>query len=68
MRKGDKVLCIEDITNPFGWKLFEKGTIYEVLYIDNEDTHIMVTLNHKLYGNEYNSFSLEWIKEKFKKL
>ena len=30
IRKGDKFLCTEDVTNTFGWVLFEKGKEYEV--------------------------------------
>ena len=26
----------------------------------------MVVLNHKMYANEYNEYSLEWINENFK--
>ena len=49
MRKGDKLICKKDIKNIFGWILFEKGKVYEVLYIDNEKPEIMVVLNHKMY-------------------
>ena len=65
MRKGDKLICKKDIKNVFGWILFEKGKVYEVLYIDNEKPEIMVVLNHKMYANEYNEYSLEWINENF---
>ena len=36
IRKGDKLICTEDVNNMFGWPLFEKGKEYEVLYVDNE--------------------------------
>lgn len=45
---GDKLRCLEDIDNLFGWPLFVKGEIYEVLYVDDTD----VTLNHKLYASK----------------
>lgn len=45
--------------------LFEKGKVYEVLYVDHSDVRVMVCLNHVLYGNEYNTFSLDWIRERF---
>ena len=66
MRKGDKLICKKDIKNIFGWILFEKGKVYEVLYMNNEDVKVMVCLDHTLYSNEYNQFPLEWVNEKFK--
>ena len=66
MRKGDKLICKKDIKNIFGWILFEKGKVYEVLYMNNEDVKVMVCLDHTLYANEYNQFTLEWVNEKFK--
>ena len=67
IRKGDKLICTEDVNNMFGWPLFEKGKEYEVLYVDNEDFEVMVCLNHNLYANEYNSFPLDWVNNNFKK-
>lgn len=66
MRKGDKLICKETVNNIFGMPLFEKGKEYEVLYVDNEQTEVMVTLNHNLYANEYMQYSLDWISKKFK--
>jgi hypothetical protein len=66
MRKGDKLICKKDIKNIFGWILFEKGKVYEVLYIDNEKPKVMVVLDHKMYANEYNEYSIEWVNENFK--
>jgi hypothetical protein len=66
MKKGDKLKCLETVKNFLGMTLFQKGNIYEVLYINNEDVEVMVCLNHTLYGNEYNQFSLKWVNEKFK--
>jgi hypothetical protein len=68
MRKGDKLKCKEDINDLFGLPLFEKDRIYEVLYIDNESTTIQVCLNHNLNSNEYKSFDIVWINEKFTKV
>ena len=65
MRKGDKLICKETVNNIFGMPLFEKGKEYEVLYIDNETLKIMVTLNHNLYGNEYNNFPIDYINKNF---
>ena len=67
MRKGDKLKCLEDIPN-VGMPLFEKDKIYEVLYVDNEDTTIQVCLNHNLYANEYKTFELTWVNRKFTKI
>lgn len=66
MRKGDKLICKETVNNIFGMPLFEKDKEYEVLYIDNEQTEIMVVLNHNLYANEYSEYPLEWINKNFK--
>jgi hypothetical protein len=65
MRKGDKLICKETVSNLFGMPLFEKGKEYEVLYIDNEKSEIMVVLNHNLYANEYNVYPLTWVGERF---
>lgn len=65
MRKGDKLICTKEVRNYLGWLLFEKGKEYEVLYVNHDDIKVMVCINHKLYGNEYNSFSLEWVNERF---
>jgi hypothetical protein len=66
MRKGDKLICKETVNNVFGMPLFEKGKEYEVLYIDNEQTEVMVVLNHNLYANEYMEYPIDWINKKFK--
>ena len=68
IRKGDKLLCTEDVNNVFGWPLFEKGKQYEVLYVDNEKVKTYVYMNHNLYGNEYMEHELQWILKRFKKL
>ena len=66
MRKGDKLICKETVNNVLGMPLFEKGKEYEVLYVDNEQTEIMVILNHNLYANEYMEYPLDWVSKKFK--
>jgi hypothetical protein len=66
MKIGDKLKCLKTVDNLLGMPLFKKGEVYEVLYINNEDVKVMVCLNHPLYANEYNQFSLEWVNEKFK--
>ena len=48
IRKGDKLLCTEDVNNVFGMPLFEKGKEYEVLCVDNEQVKTYITLNHNL--------------------
>ena len=68
IRKGDKLLCTEDVNNVFGWPLFEKGKQYEVLYVDNEKVKTYVYMNHNLYGNEYMEHELQWVLKIFKKL
>lgn len=68
MKKGDKLKCLEDIPNFLGMSLFKKDHIYEVLYVDNEDTTIQICLNHVSYTNEYKTFDLQWVNEKFIKI
>jgi len=68
IRKGDKLLCTEDVNNVFGWPLFEKGKEYEVLCVDNEQVKTYITLNHTLYANEYMEHELEWVLKIFKQL
>jgi hypothetical protein len=67
IRKGDKLICTEDVNNMFGWPLFEKGKEYEVLYVDNEKVKTYIYMNHNLYGNEYMEHELEWVLKRFKK-
>ena len=67
IRKGDKLICTEDVNNVFGMPLFEKGKEYEVLYVDNGQAKTFIVLNHVLYGNEYMEHDLEWILKRFKK-
>jgi hypothetical protein len=67
IRKGDKLICTEDVNNVFGMPLFEKGKEYEVLYVDNEQVKTFIVLNHVLYSNEYMEHDLEWILKRFKK-
>ena len=65
MRKGNKLICLNNIDNLLGQPLFIKDDVYDILYVDNEDVQIMICLNHILYANEYNKFSLEFIKSNF---
>jgi|688.fasta_scaffold97633_3 hypothetical protein len=66
MKKGDKLICLENINNPFNKPLFKKDGIYEVLYVDNEGVTPTVCINHILYANEYSDFDLEWVLKNFK--
>ena len=68
MKKGDKVKCLKTIKNFLGWVLFEKDKTYTVLSADNESVHIMITLDHILYANEYMSYELDWVLKNFKVL
>jgi hypothetical protein len=68
IRKGDKLICTEDVNNVFGMPLFEKGKQYEVLYVDNEKVKTFIVLNHVLYGNEYMEHELQWVLKRFKQL
>ena len=66
MKKGDKLICLENINNTFNKPLFKKDGIYEVLYVDNESVAPTVCINHILYANEYSDFDLEWVLKNFK--
>ncbi len=68
MEISDKLICINQINNGWGWPLFDKGKEYEVLDIDYDEGGriIFATLNHNLYGNEYNLFSLDFVKKNFR--
>lgn len=61
MKKGDILICENEIKNTFGWILFKKGEKYEILDIDVDDVY----LNHKLYGNEFSPFSIDWVNKNF---
>ena len=62
MEKGDILICQETVKNFLGWTLFETGKEYRILSIDDEE----VLLDHTLYANEYNSFPIDWVSQKFK--
>lgn len=65
IKKGDEYRCVKTIENIFGWPLFEKDKVYKVLgMIDNDD----ITLNHVLYGNEYQSVTKEYVFKNFEKV
>ena len=64
LQQGDKLVCLESVKNLLGQPLFEKDKIYSVLHVDDE----LITLDHNLYGNEYNSFEIDWVLKKFKKV
>lgn len=66
MRKGDILICKENVNNIFGMPLFEKEKEYEVLYVNNERVEVLITLNHNLYANEYMEYPIKWVLEKFK--
>lgn len=68
LKKGDSLICLNNIKNPFGSSLFEKDKIYNVLYINNETIIRTACLNHRLYANEYSEFDIEWISKNFKRV
>lgn len=63
--KGIKLKCNENIFNVFNKVLFEKDKIYEVLYVDNEDIEVMVSIKHNLIDYKYNIFPLTWVTNNF---
>ena len=64
-KKGDKLICIKNVTNLINYPLFIKGNTYEVL--DVSDGEYLI-LNHILYGNEYGDFTIDFTDKNFKKL
>lgn len=59
MKRGDKLICLETINDSLDQILFEKKKIYQVSYIDNEKSIVMVCINGNLYP-------LNWVNKKFK--
>ena len=67
MNVGDKLICITQINNGWGWPLFDKGKEYEVLDIEILAGKIVsATLNHNLYGNQYIESTFDFIKKNFR--
>lgn len=58
MKKGDKLLCVTELP------LFKEGEIYEVIFVDEENIKIYITLNQPTEIG----FELEWILQNFKKV
>lgn len=46
MRKGDFFTCLVDIKDDFSEILFEKGCVYQVLYVNNETFEAKVCLSN----------------------
>lgn len=46
MRKCDLFTCLVDIKDDFGEILFEKGGVYQVLYVNNETFETKVCLSN----------------------
>ena len=55
MRKGVKLLCLKNHDT------LKSGKVYEISYVDNEKSHVMVSIGGKLYP-------LEIVNKKFKLL
>ena len=70
MKQGDKLICLKTINNLINQPLFIEGEEYEVLYLisddQNPEKNTEVCLNHIMYANEYNTWSINWVKETFK--
>jgi hypothetical protein len=65
MNVGDKLICINQINNGWGWSLFDEGKEYQILDIDYNELGkiITVTLNHTLYGSELFERKLDFVKK-----
>lgn len=69
MNQGDKLICTKTITNFINDPLFIEGEEYEVLYLISDDqnmSNMEICLNHIMYANTYNTWSISWVKENFK--
>jgi len=68
MNVGDKLICINQINNGWGWSLFDEGKEYQILDIDYDEWGkiMSATLNHNLYGSEYIERKLDFIKKNFR--
>lgn len=65
LKKGDKLRCLETLSNVFGTPLFVKDQIYDVIFVDGDDIDALITLNHTLIGNEYTEFDIIFINKHF---
>ena len=68
MNVGDKLICINQINNGWGWSLFDEGKEYQILDIDYDECGkiMSATLNHNIYGSEYIERKLDFIKKNFR--
>ena len=68
MNVGDKLICINQINNGWGWSLFDEGKEYQILDIDYDELGkiITVTLNHTLYGSALFERKLDFVKKNFR--
>jgi len=48
----------------FGWELFEKDKVYEILNIDEN----YIVLDHNLYANEYAEQPFDFVNKNFTKI
>lgn len=68
---GDKLICMQNIKNIFGYNLFLKNEEYEILNVfyninvDNINVTFIV-LDHILIGNEYNEYTEDFVIKNFK--
>jgi len=66
MKKGDKLICKNNIIDNTGNIIFEKSREYEVLYLDNEKPKIMVIIKTDLQKNGIFEQTLDWVHINFK--
>jgi hypothetical protein len=64
LKIGDKLKCNKQINNLFGWELFEKDKVYEILNIDEN----YIVLDHNLYANEYAEQPFDFVNKNFTKI
>ena len=65
MKKGDKLLCKNDIFDSSNYTLFKRGEIYEINYIENETIKILICINHESLYTRINEFNIEWVFSNF---
>lgn len=65
MKPGQILICNKTIKNHFGDLLFKKDNSYKVIYVDNEQTHIMICLTMETDNIKGITFPIDFILENF---
>lgn len=66
MKKGDKLICKNNIFDDLGNVMFEKSKEYDVIYVDHEKAKIMVIIKTDPLKNTTFEQTLDWVHINFK--